>query len=94
MIANHSPPLSNMSHASSDMYGFAHDQQSGFVEDGLSMNDMYPKHNVNYAVSHDAPSFELPMHGMSGHASPTLGDYSHGMVNLDEINSHGLPTGS
>ena len=34
------------------------------------------------------------MHGMSGHASPTLGDYSHGMVNLDEINSQGLPTGS
>ncbi|KAJ5090252.1 hypothetical protein N7532_008936 [Penicillium argentinense] len=94
MIANHSPPLSNMSHASSDMYGFAHDQQSGFVEDGLSMNDMYPKHNVNYTVSHDAPSFELPMHGMPGHASPALGDYSHGMVNLDEINSQGLPTGS
>ncbi|KAJ5168942.1 uncharacterized protein N7482_004536 [Penicillium canariense] len=94
MIANHSPPLSNMSHASSDMYGFAHDQQSGFVEDGLSMNEMFPKHNVNYAVSHDAPSFELPMHGMSGHASPALGDYSHGMANLDEINSHGLPSGS
>lgn len=94
MIASHSPPLSNMSHASSDMYGFAHDQQPGFVEDGLSMNDMYAKHNVNYTVSHDAASFELPMHGMSGHASPSLGDYSHGIVNLDEINSHGLPTGS
>lgn len=94
MIANHSPPLSNMSHNSSDMYGFAHEQQSGFVEDGLSMNEMYPKHNLNYAVSHDAPSFELPMHGMSGHASPALGEYSHGMVNLDEINSQGLPSGS
>ncbi|KAJ5669418.1 Homeodomain [Penicillium macrosclerotiorum] len=94
MIANHSPPLSSMSHTSSDMYGFSHDQQSAFVDDGLSMNDMYSKHNVNYAVSHDAPSFELPMHGMSGHASPALGDYSHGMVNLDEINSHGLPSES
>lgn len=76
------------------MYGFTHDQQSAFVEDGLSMNEMYPKHNVNYTVSHDTPSFELPMHGMSGHASPALGDYSHGMVNLDEINSHGLPSGT
>lgn len=94
LIANHSPPLSNMSHASSDMYGFAHDQQSGFVEEGLSMNEMYPKQNVNYTVSHDAPSFELPMHALSGHASPALGEYSHGMVNLDEINSHGLHTGS
>lgn len=94
MIANHSPPLSNMSHPSSDMYGFTHDQQSAFVEDGLSMNDMYSKHNVNYGVSHDAPSFEIPMHGISGHGSPALGDYSHGMVNLDEINSHGLHTGS
>ncbi|KAJ5917037.1 Homeodomain [Penicillium tannophilum] len=92
MIANHSPPLSNMSHSSSDMYGFSHDQQSGFVEDGLSMNDMYPKHNINYAISHEGPSFELPMHGMSGHGSPALGDYSHGMVNLDEINSQGLPS--
>lgn len=95
MIANHSPPLSNMSHAPSDLYGFTHDQQSGFVEDGLSMNDMYSKHNVNYTVSHDAPSFELPIHGLPGQASPALGDYSHhGMINLDEINSSGLPTGS
>lgn len=93
MIANHSPPLSNMSHSSSDMYGFSHDQQSGFVEDGLSMNDMYSKHNVNYGISHDGPSFELPMHGISGHGSPAMGDYSHGMVNLDEINSQGLPSG-
>jgi len=94
MIANHSPPLSDLSHSSSDMYGFAHDQKSPFVEDGLSMTDMYPKHNFNYAVSHDAPTFELPMHGMSGHASPGMGDYSHGMLNLDEINSQGLPSGS
>jgi hypothetical protein len=94
MIANHSPPLSNMSHSSSDMYGFAHDQKSAFVEDGLHMNDMYPKHNFNYAVSHDAPTFELPMHAMSGHGSPGIGDYSHSMVNLDEINSQGLPSGS
>lgn len=92
MIANHSPPLSNMSH-SSDMYGFGHDQKSAFAEDGLSMNDMYPKHNFNYTVSHEAPTFELPMHGMSGHASPAM-DYSHGMLNLDEINSQGLPSGS
>jgi hypothetical protein len=92
MIANHSPPLSNMSH-SSDMYGFGHDQKSAFAEDGLSMNDMYAKHNFNYTVSHDGPTYELPMHGMPSHASPAL-DYSHGMVNLDEINSQGLPSGS
>lgn len=93
MIANHSPPLSNMSHSSADVYGFVHDQQSGFGEDGLSMSEMYSKHNAHYTVSHDGPSFELPMHSMSGHASPALGDYSHGMINLDEINSQGLPTG-
>lgn len=94
MIANHSPPLSNMSHSSSDMYGFAHDQQSAFVEDGLNMNEMYPKHQVNFGVSQDTSSFELPVHGLSGHPSPALGDYSQNMANLDEVNSHGLPTGS
>ncbi|KAJ5217002.1 transcriptional regulator family: Homeodomain [Penicillium chermesinum] len=93
MIANHSPPLSSLSHHSSDMYGFSHDQQSSFVEDGLSMNEMYPKHNVDYNL-HEAPSFELPMHNMSGHGSPALADYGHGLVNLDEINSQGLPSGS
>ncbi|KAJ5105290.1 hypothetical protein NUU61_002637 [Penicillium alfredii] len=93
LIADHSPPLSNMSHAPSDMYGFAHDPQSAFVEDGMSMNEMYPKHHVQFGVSHDGPSFELPMHGLPGHPSPGLGDYSHGMANLDEMNSHGLPSG-
>lgn len=93
MIANHSPPLSNMSHHSSDMYGFSHDQQSAFVEDGLSLNEIYNKQNVNYGL-HDAPNFELPMHNMSGHGSPALGDYGNGLVNLDEINSQGLPSGS
>ncbi|KAI2694576.1 transcriptional regulator family: Homeodomain [Penicillium roqueforti] len=93
LIANHSPPLSSMSHGSSDMYGFSHDQQTSF-DDGLSMNDMYSKHHVNYDVSHESPSFELPMHGLSAHPSPGMGDYSHGMANLDEINSQGMPTGS
>jgi hypothetical protein len=93
LIANHSPPLSNMSHGSSDMYGFSHDQQSGF-DDSLSMNDMYSKHQVSF-ISHDTPSFELPMHGMSAHHSPGMGDYkdyTHDMTNLDEINSQGMPT--
>ncbi|KAJ6171382.1 Homeodomain [Penicillium chermesinum] len=85
--------LLRLSHHSSDMYGFSHDQQSSFVEDGLSMNEMYPKHNVDYNL-HEAPSFELPMHNMSGHGSPALADYGHGLVNLDEINSQGLPSGS
>jgi hypothetical protein len=30
------------------MYGFTHDQQSPFVDDGISMNDMYPKQQVNF----------------------------------------------
>jgi hypothetical protein len=93
LIANHSPPLSNMSHGSSDMYGFSHDQQSGF-DDGIPMNDMYSKHQVSF-VNHDTPNFELPMHGMSAHPSPGMGDYkdyTHDMTNLDEINSQGLPT--
>lgn len=94
MIANHSPPLSNISHPSSDLYGYAHDQHSGFSDDGYAMGEMYNKHNTHYTVSHDAPSFQLPMHSMSGHGSPALGDYSQGIVNLDEINSEGLPTGS
>ncbi|KAJ5899738.1 Homeodomain [Penicillium taxi] len=90
MIANHSPPLSSMSHP--DMYGYTHDQQPGF-EDGLSMNDMFSKHNAQYAVSHDPHTLELPMHHvMSGHGSPAL-DYSHGLVNLDDINSQGMPAG-
>ncbi|KAJ5466977.1 Homeodomain [Penicillium sp. IBT 31633x] len=93
LIASHSPPLSNMSHASSDMYGFTHDHQTGF-DDGLSMNDMYSKHHVNFGVSHESPSFELPMHGLSVHHSPVLGDYSHGLTNLDEIDSQGMPTRS
>ncbi|KAJ5129333.1 uncharacterized protein N7515_005372 [Penicillium bovifimosum] len=93
LIASHSPPMSNMSHASSDIYGFSHDQQTSY-DDGFSTNDMYSKHHVNFGVSHDSPSFELPMHGLSAHPSPGMGDYSHGMANLDEINSQGMPTGS
>ncbi|KAJ5435392.1 Homeodomain [Penicillium cf. griseofulvum] len=94
LIANHSPPLSSMSHSSSDIYSFSHDQQTSF-DDSLSMNDnLYSKHHINYGVSHDSPSFELPMHGLSAHPSPGMGDYSHGMANLDEINSQGMPTGS
>ncbi|KAG0153132.1 hypothetical protein PDIDSM_4982 [Penicillium digitatum] len=93
LIANHSPPLSNMSHGSSDIYGFSNDQQAGF-DDGLSMNDIYSKHHVNYGVSQESPSFELPIHGLSAHPSPGMGDFSHGMVNLDEIDSQGMPTGS
>lgn len=91
LIANHSPPLSNMSHGSSDMYGFVHDQHSGF-DDGLSI-DMYSKHHVNF-VSHDNSTFELPMHGLSQppHGMGDYKDYSHDMTNLDEINSQGLPT--
>ncbi|KAJ5832999.1 Homeodomain [Penicillium riverlandense] len=95
LIADHSPPLSNMSHTSSDVYGFTHDQQSPFVDDGISMNDMYSKQQVNFGVSQDAPSFDLPMHGFTGHPSPALGDYSHqNMGNLDDVNSHGMPSGS
>ncbi|CAG8421329.1 unnamed protein product [Penicillium salamii] len=91
LIANHSPPLSNMPHGSSDMYGFSHDQHAGF-DDSLSM-DMYSKHQVNF-VSHETPTFELPMHGLS-HPSPGMGDYkdyTHDITNLDEINSQGMPT--
>jgi hypothetical protein len=75
------------------MYNFSHDQQSGY-DDGLSMNDMYSKHQVNFGISHENPSFELPMHGLAAHPSPGMGDYSHDMTNLDEINSQGMPTGS
>lgn len=90
MIANHSPPLSNIPHSSTEMYGFGHENQSGFGDEGLGFSEMYSKQNVDYTVPTTVPleggNFEMPIHSLSSHNSPAVqGDYKNmgSMENVD-----------
>ncbi|OJJ89082.1 uncharacterized protein ASPGLDRAFT_41009 [Aspergillus glaucus CBS 516.65] len=98
MIANHSPPLSNMPHASTEMYGFGHDHQSSLADEGMGLGEMYPKQNVNYSVPTsmglESNNFEIPIHSLSGHNSPSVqGDYQS-MGSLDHVDPNTLAPGS
>lgn len=98
MIANHSPPLSNMPHASTEMYGFGHEHQSSLADEGMALGEMYPKQNVNYSVPNtmglESNNFEIPIHSLSGHNSPSVqGDYQS-MGSLDNVDPNTLAPGS
>lgn len=91
MIANHSPPLSNMPHTSTEMYGFGHDNQSNLSDEGMAFGEMYSKQNMNYSVPTTVPleggNFEMPIHSLSSHNSPGVhGDYKN-MGSLDNVQS-------
>ncbi|KAL4970768.1 uncharacterized protein BDV14DRAFT_2016 [Aspergillus stella-maris] len=86
MIANHSPPLANMSHTSQDMYGVGSEHQSNYTEEGMPMGGMYKHMNFSVPTSMglENNTFEMPMHSMSEHNSPAIhGDYQGLMENVD-----------
>ncbi|KAK1138608.1 Transcription factor [Aspergillus melleus] len=94
LIADHSPPLSTMHHASQEMYGLGNDHQANFADEGMSMNNMYPKHNVNFTVptsmGFEGNTFDLPIQSVGGHSSPGVqGDYQ-GMSSLDNVDPNTL----
>ncbi|KAJ0426463.1 hypothetical protein BJY00DRAFT_272211 [Aspergillus carlsbadensis] len=95
MIANHSPPLTNMSHTPQDMYGMGTEHQTNYAEDGMSMGGMF-KH-MNYSVPTsmglDSNAFEMPMHSMPGHTSPGIqGEYQS--LTLENVDPNVLTPGS
>ncbi|RAH58048.1 homeobox transcription factor [Aspergillus piperis CBS 112811] len=97
MIANHSPPLSNISHAPQDMYGLGNEHQPNYTDDGMSMNGIYPKHNMNFAVPAsmglETNTYDLPMQPMSGHTSPGVhGDFQS--LSLENVDPNGMAPGS
>ncbi|KAL3475641.1 hypothetical protein BJX99DRAFT_156374 [Aspergillus californicus] len=94
MIANHSPPLTNMSHTPQDMYSMGNEHQHNYAEEGMSMG-MYKHMNfqVPGSMGLESNAFEMPMHHMSGHTSPGLQNDYHGMT-LENVDSNVLAPGS
>ncbi|KAF9883786.1 hypothetical protein FE257_002816 [Aspergillus nanangensis] len=93
MIADQSPPLTNM-HTSQEMYGLGNETPSNFTDEGMSMNGMFPKHNMNFSVPTsmglDANTFDLPIQSLSNHASPGVqGDYQS-MTSLENVDPNTL----
>lgn len=98
LIANHSPPLANMPHMSTEMYGFGQEHQSSLTDEGMGLGEMYPKQNVNYpvptAVKLEGGNFEMPIHSLSGPNSPSIqGDYQN-VGSLDNVDPNTMAPGS
>ncbi|KAL5343694.1 hypothetical protein BJX70DRAFT_119217 [Aspergillus crustosus] len=86
MIANHSPPLANMSHTPQDMYSMGGEHHHNYTDDGMPMGGMFKHMNfsVPTSIGLDSNTFEMPMHNMSGHTSPGIhGD--HQGLTLDNV---------
>ncbi|EAW10472.1 homeobox domain-containing protein [Aspergillus clavatus NRRL 1] len=87
MIAEHSPPLSNLAHTPQDMYGLGSEQQGNFTDDGMVMNGMFSKQGMSYSVpttiNLEGDTFDLPMQTLSGQASPLLSSDYSGMKGVD-----------
>ncbi|KAL4764024.1 homeobox domain-containing protein [Aspergillus foveolatus] len=97
MIANHSPPLTNMSHTPHDVYGMGSEHQPSYTEEGMPMGGGMYKHmnfsSVPTTVGLEGNAFDLPMHSMSGHASPgAQGDYQG--IALENVDPNVLTPGS
>ena len=80
------------------MYGFGNEHQTSLSDDGLGLSEMYPKQNVNYTVPTtvglEGGNFEMPIHSLSGHNSPSIqGDYQN-MGSLDNVDPNTLAPGS
>ncbi|KAL1980426.1 hypothetical protein VTN96DRAFT_4152 [Rasamsonia emersonii] len=91
LIADQSPPLSTMHGTGpTDMFSFGGEQPNGFSEDGLLLNEMYSKPNLeNFPMATPAgieqSTFEFPMHGLPDQqSSNTNGDFP-GVVPYDMI---------
>ncbi|RAK82649.1 homeobox domain-containing protein [Aspergillus fijiensis CBS 313.89] len=97
MIANHSPPLSNISHTSQDMYGLNNEHQTSYSDEGMGMNGMYAKHNMTFGVPQsmglESSAFDLPMQSISGHTSPGVqGEFQS--LTLESVDPNAMAPGS
>jgi hypothetical protein len=97
MIADHSPPLSNMHASQQEMYGMGNEHQPNYTEEGMPMNAMFPKHNMNFTVPTsmglEANTFDMPMHSLSSHTSPGVqGDYQ--MTSMENVDPNAFAPGS
>ncbi|KAL2826577.1 hypothetical protein BJY01DRAFT_262296 [Aspergillus pseudoustus] len=95
MIANHSPPLTNMSHTPQDMYGMGTEHQANYAEESMSMGGMFKHMNFSVPTSMGLESngYEMPMHTISGHTSPGIqGDYQS--LTLENVDPNVLTPGS
>jgi hypothetical protein len=95
MIAEHSPPLSNMAHTPQDMYTLGTEQQTNFGDDGMGMNEMFVKQSMDYSVPTtmglDGNTFDLPMQTLSGQTSPLL---ATGYQSMEGVDLNSLAPGS
>lgn len=95
MIANHSPPLTSMSHTPQDMYSMGNEHQTNYTEDGLPMSGMFKHMNfpVSTSMGLESNTYEMPMHPMSGHNSPGIQGEYQGMT-LENVDPNVLTPGS
>ncbi|KAL4788278.1 hypothetical protein BJX76DRAFT_172438 [Aspergillus varians] len=92
MIANHSPPLTNMSHTPQDMYSMGSEHQSNYTDEGMPMGGMF-KHMNFSSMGLESNAFEMPMHSMSGHNSPGIQGEYQGLA-LENVDPNVLAPGS
>ncbi|OJJ44085.1 hypothetical protein ASPZODRAFT_154053 [Penicilliopsis zonata CBS 506.65] len=101
MIADQSPPLANMPHASPDLFRFSADQSQPFPEDNTLLNDMFSKHNITFVVPpsmtlEGTSPFDLSMHtagltSQSSASSPGLQGDFQGLGALSNVDPHLAP---
>lgn len=87
LIADHSPPLSNMTHTPQDVYAFE-EQQPTYADEGLGWGEVFPKQGGNFPVHglpYDGNSYEVPVHSMPSHTSPGIDDYQTMTSNGDDL---------
>lgn len=96
MIANHSPPMANMSHPPQEIYGMGGEHHSSYAEEGLPLGNMYKPMNyssVPTSMGLENGAFEMPMHSMSDQNSPGIqGDYQG--VTLENVDPNVLSPSS
>lgn len=87
MIAEHSPPLSNMAHTPQDMYTLRTEQQTNLGDDVMGLNEMFVKQSMDYSVPTtmglECNTYDLPMQTLSGQTSPLPATNYQSMEGVD-----------
>ena len=90
VIANQSPPLSNMHRsASADFLSISQDHHTSLSDDGLMLSEMYSKQNLNLPMH--SPGIETSDLGMQLHDEPSTTDMDmHHMLSFGTIDPSSL----